>query len=239
MSVSLVSQNLPVSHTFLAGGAKGYIALSESRVLEVRDITDSKSLSTIGKTVKIWKELVMDRVGESRGKDNREKTEDSHRKRESDEKAASDFKELLEMFNSILKIKKPDDENIVKVLQDQDGNIQGMCSAKLEEGSIYVRHLFAAPWNLKMHGAIEESHQSLVTQGVGTILLASLHREGLEQKKGMLTLKPLTGSVTYYRDYLKMQHDASTDRFSYPIAETREFPEPLRVALSKISPYIQ
>lgn len=238
MSVSVVSFSSSVANPLLKSALAGLLVLKDARALEVRDVTDIKELKILQKTLKIWEETAEDRLAESQAYYAKINTEEAEKKQEDDEIAVVGFKVVTDLIRSSIqdRIDNTSQIDIVKVAIDEDNNIQGMCSAIFDSDEIYVCELVTAPWNLKMHGKVGEVYESRVMKGVGTALLSSLYREGLNRSIASLRLHALSGAITYYRDYLQMERDSENpEDFTYSISEIGEFPKGLQKALKSIS----
>jgi len=217
----------------------GTFVTKDSRKLEIYEIED-KDVKAINTTLKAWKEILMDRVGNMRQLHSTENTSETKKKLQEDLEAAESYKELVSrfdtLFSEVFKKNGKSEKGTVsfKALRDQDNNIQALCSLSIKENHVYLGHIFSAPWNLKMNASINEEHKPLVTKGCGTLLIANCYQEAQKWEKAELRLKPLSNSYTYYKDYLGMNEDSQNDEFFYTVNPFK-IPEILTKRLSEIS----
>jgi hypothetical protein len=83
-------------------------------------------------------------------------------------------------------------------------------ASSFSKRSLLVGFLVTAPWNLKMHAPNDEETQTLVTPGSGSVLLKSMIEKAFFTKCEFLYLKPLTGSLGFYK-HMGMVHNEATD----------------------------
>jgi hypothetical protein len=193
------------------------------------------------KTLKAWKAYIHERMGHSRVALSEDPDNDLLKAQlASDRKTTHDYLELISHIELAVneKIMKPAASSgsvpsQFRVVLDADMNIQGISTSGISESALKIDMLMTAPWNLKMHGNNDEEHAHLVKKGVGTFLIHSLYLSGQERSLERLCLKPLEGSVTFYRDHLKMSYHEPTDTFYYMI-EPDDIPDPLKSAVAKI-----
>lgn len=175
-------------------------------------------LTTLNKTTKTWKAIANDRLGNTRALHAETLSPLTEKALKDDRKTVEEYIELVDRFTFYLanKAEKP----ILRVARDHQNNIQGLCCATIQGKMLYIHHVFTAPWNLKMHGKTPEEHQPLFTKGVGTGLITCCYRLGNDQGCNELRLKALSGSLSYYKDYLKMLEDKeNSNEFYYPITQ--------------------
>lgn len=207
-----ITNKQPLSETVKSkGGGK----------LSVYDATPEERATSVNKTVKAWKDLSMDRLGNIR------------RNRELypiDREAVDNYKEVLSMFQVF---EDNGQSKKIRILKDETGITQGICSFTVKENSIYVNQLFTAPWNLKMHASNEENYEGLVTRGVGTILLADCYTEAQQKGLKRLELTPLGTSSSYYTDVIGMEKSEKDEILYYSVTDIGK-PEKLSAQLARV-----
>lgn len=184
-------------------------------------------------TARNWKQIFEDRVSLLRiaiqQETNEEEQKSLREKLSKDLEFKKGYSELLNQFSNCVEKLQSKNRKIV-ALTGKDNLIQGFCDFELKETLekvqyVYVHTLFTAPWNLKLHAQVPETHAGLVVKGVGGKLLTEAYKYGQEQGAVELQLKPLGISESYYRDRLKMQEKEDTSSsggilFTMPIGST-------------------
>lgn len=161
-------------------------------------------------TMNDWKTILSDRIGSirialqqegsDRAKLNEDLADDLHMQK--------NYFLLLSMCKETLR-NPPSPTRKIIALTDEHRLIQGFCDCELLETServkfVFIHTLFTAPWNLKIHAPVPETHAPLVTQGVGLSLFRHVYSLAQAQEAAYVRLRPNSNSVSFYRDRLRM-----------------------------------
>jgi hypothetical protein len=175
--------------------------------LFLREVSNRERVQLLDKTVRSWKNISMDRLGNIR---------QDPVLFPKDRETVESYKDLLGMFNMF---EDNGTNKRIQVVQDKSERIQGVCTFTINRGSLYINQLFTAPWNLKMHAPNDEEYAGCTKRGVGTILIANCYMIAQERRLKRLELKPLDGSLTYYTDVIKMEEDKEEKTLFYTVID--------------------
>lgn len=183
------------------------------------------SIERVAATLKEWRAVVMERLGETRGLRNADLLA-------KDMQLVDNYRELVFYISAGLESistrngRTPNGELTIKYLLDMTGRVQAIALARInrEEGLLYLSNIITAPWNLKMGSPIPAEYQSFRTEGAGTTLMTSLFRLAQRESLRRFALKPLDGSYGFYKDKLGMEETPENECF---YAVTAAVPEGL------------
>lgn len=166
---------------------------------------NEKTLATFKKLTRTWDDIAADRTGKIRQLYLEKPTKEIKDKELEDVQSVKVYKLPTSMFRDDIgkmtsKSKnKEEEEYKLLILSDKNNQVQAMGSIAIRSDEIYINTLFTAPWNLEMHGCIEEDHKSLVTRGAGTAFIRATYELAQKNNKSQITLKPTNQSQGFYQ----------------------------------------
>lgn len=217
--------------------------------LNLSSLSDVRKIQT---TLKLWKEVVNERLGESRVLKNKS-TEHNDLFLE-DQGTLQNYVSIIKFVQTHMSrvvgvdkenIKIKDDQKskagaganhdesadhcegelIVQICLDQDKRVQSIGIAHFNNGELYINNLLSAPWNIKMNGKVPEEYLSAITAGAGKTLVRSMYVVAQQKKANILLLTPSKASYGFY-NHLGMTFDSKMSQFFFPVSA--ELPAKLR-----------
>lgn len=210
--------------------------------LRVSTVTSSADVKKVQAAIKLWKEAINERLGNSRaikndGIDGINLTafqEDQstvknyqditkyiqthltkHKENNKENIKPSEFKKNNMEEDSKQSANYVDGEAVLQVCSDKN-RIQSISVAHINKDGLYVNNLLSAPWNIKMNGKIPEEYLSFVTKGAGKTSLLSLYKLAREKQSKILYLTPSKASFGFYK-HVGMVFDSTNNRFLLPV----------------------
>lgn len=176
----------------------------------------------LDKILRIWKNYAHDRMASIRSRLAEAPADELLRRQLSEDRTTVDS--YVDLINRVqLHLHRGDaapSNTYVHAIVDRREILQAVGLAIKDETTLKVHLLITAPWNLKLNSSNEEEVLPLVIKGGGTAVIRSFCDLAQEQKLSRLSLKPLDGSLTFYRDHLKMDYDEDSGVFYYVLPET-------------------
>lgn len=161
-------------------------------------------------TLNDWKTILSDRIGSIRVAMQREgcDREKLRQDLEDDLHMQKNYFLLISMCKENLRTPPPPTRKII-ALTDEHRLIQGFCDCELLETServkfVFIHTLFTAPWNLRIHAPVPETHAHMVRPGVGLSLFRHVYSSAQVLGAEYVRLRPNSNSVSFYRDRLRM-----------------------------------
>jgi hypothetical protein len=243
--MSLDVLNNPFSLQASIPGAMVQTVPQSSSIFTLRMISTEATASVesqatckaIKQTLRDWQEIISDRFGTTRAQ-----RQEAFKISLNQEKADADFKEDMQVVEDYKTVKSMIDKDVesiqkggtkqryIMLLTDSEARPQAIATIHEEVNSLYVNTIMSAPWNVTMHAEVSPEHAKLAVKRAGTTIMRQVYELALLRNKSTVELKPLTNSLSYYNNYLKMTPSADGKIYSYPV-----FPESLPAALQVTS----
>lgn len=200
-SITFIDKNIITNDVFekkviVPKETKSFFSCS---VLKDTDIAIAK---TFKKTLRDWKDIIFDRLGNCREKFS---TKDQ-KKVQDDLESVSQYKELLGTATEYLNnfINKKQESTVRKILYiTKDTHLQAIACVSLTD-HLYLNILISAPWNIRLNGEVQEVHKSLYCKGSGTALMLGIYKLAQKFELPKIKLTPLAGSHSFYKNQIGM-----------------------------------
>ncbi|NDE82027.1 MAG: GNAT family N-acetyltransferase [Chlamydiia bacterium] len=206
---------------FARGSIRSPVPLSVSD-FEIQDLTTQQDLKGVKKAIRAWRDIVSDRAGITASafqECGMESKEEWRMKKVEDQRMKADYFDMVTRVDTSLdKLlsahKYPQDLTVrhVRTLVDQEGLTHSVVIYSVDPvRGIYVDELLSNGANVPMHSPPSDDGFTIKpVKGVGRALMQSLFNLAQEERLPKVYLKPLTGSLPFYKQ-IGMDHDVITD----------------------------
>ncbi len=189
----------------------------------IQTITTVEQLKVARETISTWKEIIGDRLGQSRlqkdiSSENMEAFLEDKKTFEKYREVTSYLSDALTQAQTELKEGKPLQTRIFIALHNSTQKIQGMAASHIETDRVYLKSLISAPWNIPMHAPLPLEERGLVVKGTGKTLLAKSYALAQETGKAQLQTTPLASAFSFYKS-VGMSFNQDDCLFTFPVSE--------------------